>query len=431
MLNPVEIIIKKRSGLALSEAELKFMVDGYIKKSVPSYQMSALLMAIFFAGMSQQETYLLTKAYIDSGVSLNFAYPTVDKHSTGGVGDKVSIVLAPIVAACGGKIPMLSGRGLGHTGGTLDKLESIPSLTTDLSEARFRQIIDNCGFAIASQSEDMVPADKRIYALRDVSGTVESLPLITASIMSKKIAEGAGNLVIDLKVGSGAFMKEMTSARQLGSSLKRVGEAFGQKVKIVYTDMHNPIGQYIGNALEIKECIEYLKGGHYPDLHAIAQSLATEMLLLCDLAKSGQEAGKMVETSLTSGRALQSFKQFVRLQGGNPAVVDDTSLLPTAKHCVPIIATEAGYIQAIDSQAIGYALVELGAGRRQLTDSLDYSAGARLMVKIADKVSKGQNIGTVYCHQQEQGQAVARKIASTLKIVRRKVAVRELILGSE
>ncbi len=429
MNNPVEIIIKKRSGQELSAAEIKFMVSGYLKEKIADYQMSAFLMAIFFKGMSDTETYLLTKTYIESGTHLNFNFDTVDKHSTGGVGDKVSIVLAPLVAACGGKIPMFSGRGLGHTGGTLDKLESIPDLTTCLSEARFRQIIDHCGFAIASQSQDMVPADKKIYALRDVSGTVESYPLITASIMSKKIAEGAKNLVIDLKVGSGAFMKNLDDARKLGRNLKKVGKAFGQRVKIVYTDMNNPIGSFIGNALEIRECIEYLKGKPYPDLHLLSKTLAVQMLTLCGQAKDQLVAEQMVEDALKSGKALQTLRRFIQLQGGNQKVVDDLDLLPRAKTKVPIVAKMGGYIQAIDSQAIGYALIELKAGRKKLTDQLDYAAGAKLTAKIGDQIEKDQTLGAVYSDDEKQAKVIAQKIVAALQLTSEKVAKRKLILG--
>ncbi len=431
MYNPVEIIIKKRSGQALSEPELKFMVESYLAKSVPDYQMSAFLMAIFFAGMNDDETYLLTKTYINSGTRLNFDYDTVDKHSTGGVGDKVSLVLAPVIAACGGKIPMLSGRGLGHTGGTLDKLESIPGFTTALSEARFRQTIDSCGFSIASQSKDMVPADKQIYALRDVSGTVESFPLITASIMSKKIAEGAKNLVIDLKVGSGAFMKNLKDARELGRNLKKVGETFGQKVKIVYTNMNSPIGHYIGNALEIKECIEYLQGKPFPDLHIINKTLAVQMLTMCKLAECEKTAGKMVEEVLANGKALACFRQFIKLQDGNEKVVDDVSLLPKAEIELPIVSCESGYIQAIDSQAIGYALIDLQAGRKKLTDQLNHATGAKLTVKIGDKIEKNQPLGIVFCANEKQGKEVCQKIVQSLQISAKKPATESLILGIE
>ncbi len=431
MYNPVEIIIKKRAGQELSESEINFMVGGYVQGKIPDYQMSSFLMAIFFRGMNDAETFLLTKSYIDSGKKLEFAENTVDKHSTGGVGDKVSIVLAPIVAACGGKIPMLGGRGLGHTGGTLDKLESIPNLRTDLDEAQFRKTIAACGFSIASQTQDMVPADKKIYALRDVSGTVESLPLITASIMSKKIAEGAKNLVIDLKVGSGAFMKNIEDARKLGRNLKKVGETFGQKVKIVYTDMNNPIGTHIGNGLEIKECVEYLQGASYPDLHEITKTLATQMLLLCDLAKDEHDAQQKIQKAIKSGKALEHLRQFIKLQNGNEKVADEPNLLPQAKIQVPILATKSGYIHAIDSQAIGYALIELKAGRQKLTDLLDYGTGAKFTAKIGDEVSKNQELGAVYCQNQNDGKIVAEKIAKSLQIQTDKTAKRQLILAVE
>ena len=427
--NPVEIIIKKRNGEVLTRDEIKYFVQSYLSGEVPEYQMSALLMAIFFKDMIPSEVKTLTQIYIESGVKIEFpeSLHTVDKHSTGGVGDKITIPLAPIVAACGVKIPMISGRGLGHTGGTLDKLESIPGFRTDFSVEEFKEKVNSLGLAIVSQSKEMVPADKRIYALRDVTGTVESLPLITASIMSKKIAEGAQNLVIDLKVGTGAFIKDIKTAKILGNLLKDTGEQLGQKVTVVYTNMNSPLGFYIGNALEIKESIEYLKGADIPDIDIITRTLAKEMLILSGNVGSPEEAEKKVNDVITSGKALEFMKKFIESQGGNPAVCDDLSLLPQAKYELDIISDRQGWIKSINSQNIGYALVNIGAGRKTLDSVLDYSAGAYLTKKIGDTMEFGEVIGKLYCNDKEQGVITAQKILDSYEIIDSKVEKQKII----
>jgi len=431
MINPVELIIKKRQGNKLSEEEINYFITSYVNKTIPDYQMSAMLMAIFCRGMSNQETVSLAKSYVDSGIRFSFEENTVDKHSTGGVGDKVSIVLAPIVAACGGIIPMISGRGLGHTGGTLDKLESIPNFRTNLSEKEFQKFTRSSGFAIATQSTKMVPADKMIYALRDVTGTVESLPLITASIISKKIAEGSKNLVIDLKVGSGAFMKTLEDAKKLGYLLKKAGENFGQKVSILYTNMNSPIGKYIGNSLEIKECIEYLSGKKYPDLDILTKALAVEMLLLCGIEKSSSQALLRVEESLKNGKALEKFSEFIKRQGGDANVCLDISKLPTSKYKLPIITKKSGYIKSINSQKIGYALIDIGSGRKKLTDKLEYSSGASLYYKIGDFIEKDQKMGNLYCNDKSLGQTVIAKILEAYSLSEEKVKKEALIIEKD
>jgi len=380
--------------------------------------------------MNIEETAALTKAMLYSGTVINLdTVPgaKVDKHSTGGVGDKITIPLAPIVAACGVKIPMISGRGLGHTGGTLDKLESIPGFRTDFSVEEFKEKVNSLGLAIVSQSKEMVPADKRIYALRDVTGTVESLPLITASIMSKKIAEGAQNLVIDLKVGTGAFIKDIKTAKILGNLLKDTGEQLGQKVTVVYTNMNSPLGFYIGNALEIKESIEYLKGADVPDIDIITRTLAKEMLILSGNVGSPEEAEKKVNDVITSGKALEFMKKFIESQGGNPAVCDDLSLLPQAKYELDIISDRQGWIKSINSQNIGYALVNIGAGRKTLDSVLDYSAGAYLTKKIGDTMEFGEVIGKLYCNDKEQGVITAQKILDSYEIIDSKVEKQKII----
>jgi len=416
MKNPVEIILKKRQGGTLHPDEMSFMVNGYISGTIPDYQMSALLMAIFFAGMSRSEIVNLTKIYIDSGSKLTFPenLKTVDKHSTGGVGDKLTMTIAPIVAACGAYIPMISGRGLGHTGGTLDKLESIPGFDTFMSETDFHSTILDHKLAIIAQSATLVPADKKIYALRDVTATVESLPLITASIMSKKIAEGAQNLVIDLKVGSGAFMKNQADATQLGEMLKYTGESFGQKVTVVFTRMESPLGYAIGNALEIRESIEYLSGADIPDIDILTKTLSTEMLLLTGIATDTADAHRQIDTVIKNGNALKELEKLIARQKGNADIVRNLDLLPTAKHKKPIYADRTGIITAINSQQIGYALIKIGAGRTSLESPLDMGAGAYLYKKVADHVQKGEKIGEVHANDPDQANITIDEIKAAI-----------------
>ncbi|MBT7469180.1 MAG: thymidine phosphorylase, partial [Candidatus Cloacimonetes bacterium] len=430
-MNPVEIILKKRNRERLSKKELTFFIESYLNNEIPEYQMSAFLMAIFFGNMEVDEVQALTDVYIKSGNQITFpkTMNTVDKHSSGGVGDKITIPLAPIVAACGAKIPMISGRGLGHTGGTLDKLESIPNLRTNYKENEFKKIVEKVGFSIISQSEKLVPADRRIYALRDVTATVESLPLITASIMSKKIAEGAQNLVIDLKVGDGAFIKNMETAQNLGNLLAQTGKNFGQNVTVIYTNMNAPLGNYVGNSLEIMESIEYLQGKRVTDIHEITKKLAVEMLLLTKIAKDQTEAGEMIEKVIDDGSALEKFRQFIEAQNGNPQVCDDTSLLPQAKFQIPIIAKKSGWIKAINSQQIGYALIDIDAGRKTLNSKLNYASGAFLPYKIGDKITENSVLGKVFCDDKILGELVAKKISKCYAFSQTKVEKEKLILG--
>lgn len=432
MVNPVEIIIKKRGGGTIESKEFTEFVENYLSGNIPEYQMSAFLMASYFKGLSLDEAIDLTKVYINSGKKLSFDanLNTVDKHSTGGVGDKITLMLAPIVAACGGVIPMISGRGLGHTGGTLDKLESIPGLSTSFDEKDFRSIIKQIGFSIIQQSKQLVPADKRIYALRDVTGTVESIGLITASIMSKKIAEGAQNLVIDLKTGSGAFIKTLDDAKILGNYLKTTGEALGQKVCVVYSNMNAPLGNFIGNALEVKETIDYLRGKKINDIHVLTKKLATEMLLLANVFADQTEAENKVEEVIANGKALQKFAEFIEAQSGNPKVCEDTSLLPQAKFKTKVYANQSGYVKAVDSQSIGYALVDIGAGRKTLDSKLDYSSGAEMYPKIGTKLNKGDVIGFVYANNENAAQIASKRISECYTITDEAIEAENLILGT-
>ncbi|MCK9557076.1 MAG: thymidine phosphorylase [Candidatus Cloacimonetes bacterium] len=428
--NPVELILKKRDGHILSTDEIQFFIQSYLKGDISEYQMSAMLMCFYFQGAVPQEISALTQSYIDSGKRIYFdsALPVADKHSTGGVGDKLSLMLAPIAAALGLYVPMISGRGLGHTGGTLDKLEAIPGFNTEYSMEDFKALVLKHGYALVGQSAAMVPADKRIYALRDVTATVESPALITASIMSKKIAEGTKYLVIDLKIGSGAFMPNLKRARELAEHLKSTGESFGQKVSVVFSNMNSPLGEAVGNALETIEAIEYLKGNHLNDTYEITTALVAEMLVLAGKAQEHAEAEAMINKVLKDGSALAKFAEIITAQGGDPRVCEDYSLFDQAKYEIPIIATESGYVHEIDSRAIGYALVRIKAGRMQTTDSLDYAAGALLKPKIGDYVEAGSRIGMVHSNDEIKGKEVAELIRKAYRLMPDKKDKEKLIL---
>lgn len=380
--------------------------------------MSAMLMAILLNNMSSEEIHYLTDAYIKSGKIIEFPESNgkfVDKHSTGGVGDKISTHLPPIIAACGLYEPMISGRGLGHTGGTLDKLESIPGFSTEIPIQKFKEIVKENGFAIVSQSEDIVPADRAIYALRDVSGTVESIPLITASIMSKKIASGIDGLVIDLKVGQGAFMENMEDAEKLARSLSEVGRNFGKKISVVFTNMNSPLGNCIGNGVEIQESIEFLKGNYTDDLKEITFALAIEMLIIGGIVSNSKEAEDKILEVIESGAALNKFRKFVELQGGDVNVIDDYSLLWSPESSIEIRAKSSGYISNIHAKKIGWALIHVNAGRKVLTDKIDHSAGMIFAKKVGDKVNQGEKIATLYFNN-DKGKMVSEMIQDAITI---------------
>ena len=375
---PVQLIRKKRDGLALDEAEIRFFIAGLTDGSIPDYQVSAMTMAIFFNGLGDAELATWADAMTRSGDVIDLSHikrAKVDKHSTGGVGDKISIPLAPAVAACGVAVPMVSGRGLGHTGGTLDKLESIPGFRVDLPVERFAQLVDELGVCLIGQTARIAPADKRLYALRDVTATVESLPLIASSIMSKKLAEGIDGLVIDCKVGRGAFMKTIENARMLCALMRTIGERAGKKITCVLTDMEAPIGRTIGNSLEIRESIEVLKGGGPVDTRELVGVLGGEMLVLGGVAQDATEGRAKIEQALADGTALEVFRKVVAAQGGDPKVCDSPgAVLPKPKHREEL-TLRPGRITAIDSEALGMAALILGAGRRTKDDTIDPAAG--------------------------------------------------------
>ena len=391
-MRAVDVIRKKRDGHALSADEIQAFVRGATDGSWMPYQVSALLMAIVLRGMDSVETAALTGAMVHSGVRLDLSDipgPKVDKHSTGGVGDKLSLVLAPLAAACGVVVPMMSGRGLGHTGGTLDKLESIPGFRVDLSLDEFRAALKAVGCALIGQTKEIAPADKVLYALRDVTATVESIPLISASIMSKKIAEGIGALVLDVKCGRGAFMKSRAEAKKLAESLVAIGTAQGVRTRAVLTAMDTPLGSAVGNALEVIESLETLKGRGPKDVEGLAVHLAAHMVHLGGVTVSVQEAQKKVREALTSGRGLEKFREVIAWQGGDPRVVDDYSLLPAAPHKHIVKADRSGFCQGFDAERVGRATVLLGAGRDRVEDGVDPAVGALVLVQSGDAVKVG------------------------------------------
>ena len=386
-MNVTRLIQKKRDGEALGAAELSALVEGYVAGAVPAYQMAALAMAICFQGMDDAETTALTMALMASGERLDWEGidgPRVDKHSTGGQGDKVSLVLAPLVACCGPRVPMVAGRGLGPTGGTIDKLESIPGFRTGLGAAEIRRIIAGVGCVIASQGGEFAPADGKLYALRDVTATVASAPLITASIMSKKLAEGLDALVLDIKWGSGAFMKDIESARSLGASMDAVGESMGVKTCCLVTDMNQPLGRAVGNANEVREALAALAGEGPADLMEVVYELGARMLVAAGHSEDTISARTTLEGELASGRPLEKFREMARAQGGDAEA--ELELAPASE----VKAARAGYVSAIDSEALGYALIALGGGRRSLEDTIDPSVGLQMRVRLGDEVDEGQ-----------------------------------------
>jgi pyrimidine-nucleoside phosphorylase len=401
MFIPAEIIRKKRDGNSLEESEIKFFVEGFTRGTLPDYQMSALLMAIVLKGMTKQEVHFLTQSMLHSGDVLSYPkIPSfkVDKHSTGGVGDKTSLILAPIVAAAGLHVPMISGRGLGHTGGTLDKLESIPGFSTQIDLPQFKELVFSYGLGLIGQTKEICPADKKIYALRDVTGTVESIPLICASIMSKKLAEGIDGLVLDVKFGSGAFMKTFADAEQLARSLMDIAVRGGKRVCALLTDMNQPLGRMIGNSLEVEECLSILKNedsnGLYEDTKMLSLHLSASMLELSGSARNHEEAYKLAQTVLDSGKAMEKFEQICKAQGG------DLSKIPKAKYKHEILSPSAGYIESFFNEGLGYAAIAMKAGRLSHDDKLDPSAGIEMLKKRADKVEKGEPLARIYANDQ-------------------------------
>ena len=405
-----DLIVKKRDGGELSHEEINFMIDGYTQGQIPDYQMSAMCMAILLRGMSDRETLDMTMAMVHSGETLDLS-PIQgvkgDKHSTGGVGDKTSLVLCPMVAACGLKVAKMSGRGLGHTGGTIDKLESFPGFTTGIGEETFFKNVNEIGIAIAGQTADLVPADKKLYALRDVTGTVPSIPLIVSSIMSKKLASGADVIVLDVKCGSGAFMKTEEQARTLAQGLTRIGRLAGRKCAAVITDMDQPLGWAVGNALEVKEAISVLKGEKGGDLLELCLTLGSCMLTEAGLAGSIEEARTMLEKTITDGTALEKLSQMVTAQQGDGRDVYDTSRLPLALVQLEVPALGSGYVRRIEAEQVGLVSMHLGGGRATKDSEIDLSVGLVLHKKVGDSVAAGDSLATIHAPSQEKAAEAA------------------------
>ena len=418
-MRAVDIIQKKRDGDILSREEIRFVVGGVTSGALPDYQVSALLMAVFFRGMNAEETAVLTDAMIDSGVRLdlsNIPGPKVDKHSTGGVGDKTSLVIAPVVAASGAVVPMMSGRGLGHTGGTLDKLDSIPGFRTNLSISEMKAALASVGCALFGQTAEIAPADKKLYALRDVTGTIECIPLISASIMSKKIAEGVNALVLDVKTGRGAFMKEEADARRLAQMLVGVGKAAGVKTQAVLTAQNWPLGRAIGNANEVVECLEVMKGRGPGDLIELSLALSERMLMAAGVTQTREEAHARCRSAIDSGRALEKFRAIVERQGGDPRVIDDYDRLPSAPERHVVKAPSAGFVTRLDAGLIGRASVVLGGGRDKLDDAIDPGVGIMINATVGDAVRPGEAILELRYREPARLDAALPLVASAIQV---------------
>lgn len=430
MLNPVQLIRKKRDGGALAPGEISGFVRLYTQGEIPDYQAAALLMAIYFRGLSEEETNDLVRAMLESGSSLDlsdFPGPKLDKHSTGGVGDKTSLVIAPAVAAAGAFVPMISGRGLGHTGGTLDKLESIPGFRTSLALDEFRRVLRSCGLGLIGQTAEIAPADRKLYALRDVTATVESIPLISASIMSKKLAEGIDGLVLDVKTGSGAFMKRLEDSRELAERMVAIGAAFDKRVEAFITEMSQPLGRAVGNALEVIECLEVLKGSGPDDLRELCRELSASMLVLGGIVRLHEEGCRRFDAVIGDGSALERFERVIEAQQGDPRVVEDYSRLPQAKKVERFPAAADGYIESMDAEAIGWAAMTLGAGRSRLDSVIDPAVGIVFEKKWGDRVRAGETLCTVHVNNSSPLPEVMARLGAAIQIGEEPVQVPPLI----
>ena len=430
-MRTVDLIQRKRDGAELAPEEIEFLVDGYTSGEIPDYQMSAFLMAVFYSGMTDREVSRLTECMLRSGETADLsAIPgvKVDKHSTGGVGDKTSLVVAPLAAAAGVVVPMMSGRALGHTGGTLDKLESIPGFRTDLSSDEFQRQLAELGLCFIGQTDQFAPADRKLYALRDVTGTVESIPLIASSIMSKKLAEGVDALVLDVKVGSGAFMKKQVDARRLAQTMVGIARPMDKKVQALITDMSQPLGYAVGNALEVMEASQTLQNAGPADLTKLCLELAARMIFLGKQAATLEEARVTAERHLVDGSAYKKFKDVVAAQGGNPQALDNFALLPNATGAREIASPRAGYVSLIDAEDIGIAANMIGAGRDKKEDAIDPAVGIILEVKAGEKVEAGSILCRLYYTKEDRVEEAAEKVEDAFHISAQRPEERELIL---
>lgn len=427
-MNPVEIIVKKRDGHELTADEIHYFVDGFVRGEIADYQVAAWAMAIYFRGMSDAETAALTLAMAASGdqIDLHNSLPNgtviVDKHSSGGVGDKTTLVVAPIAAACGLPVGKMSGRGLSFTGGTIDKLESIAGWSPDLDEEQFRHQLGAIGLVIAGQTSNLAPADKLLYALRDVTGTVPSLPLIASSIMSKKLAAGADAIVLDVKCGHGAFMQTQTEARALAQLMVAIGQRAGRKIVALITQMEQPLGKAVGNALEVKEAIATLQGAGPVDFTSLVKLVASEMLLLGGKANEPSAAARAVEQVIGSGAALAKLREFVTAQGGDGRQIDEPARLPSAPLQLSVIAPRSGYVAALHALEVGLACVDLGGGRHKKGDAIDHRVGVVLQAKVGDRVTQGDALCVVHAADEASGQAAVQRILAAYQFSEHPVA---------
>jgi len=430
-MRTVDLITKKRDGGELTKAEIDYLIRGYTDGSIPDYQMSAFAMAVFFRGMTPTERADLTLAMVHSGETIDLsaiAGTKVDKHSTGGVGDTTTLVLAPLVASIGVPVAKMSGRGLGHTGGTIDKLESIPGFHVEIDNGTFLELVNRNGLAVIGQSDNLTPADKKLYGLRDVTGTVNSIPLIASSIMSKKIASGADAIVLDVKTGDGAFMKEMSEAEELAACMVDIGTRVGRRTVAVLSDMSQPLGNAIGNALEVKEAIDTLKGEGPADLTELCLTLGSHMAVLAGVASNPEEAGAMLKQAVSDGSALRKFKDFLAAQGGDASVVDDPSRLPAAATRIEVPAKRSGFVSSIAAENMGLAAMLLGAGRATKDSRIDLAVGIVLRKKIGDPVSAGESLATIHSNGAGEEEAMA-KIYESIGIRPEPVEPPALIVG--
>ena len=414
-----DLIHKKRVGEQLSAAEIRFLVEGYTAGEIPDYQISAWLMAIFFQGMDAQETAELTMAMVESGERLDLSpIPGVkiDKHSTGGVGDTTTLVLAPLVAAAGVPVAKMSGRSLGHTGGTIDKLEAIPGFKTELTLVEFINNVNSIGVAIAGQTGNLTPADKKLYALRDVTATVDSIPLIASSVMSKKIAAGCEGIVLDVKSGEGAFLKSLEQSRQLARAMVAIGQEVGRRVMAVLTDMNQPLGWAIGNALEVKEAIKTLQGNGPPDLEDLCLTLGANLLWLAGRVSAYEQGYRLLKDLLESGKALEQFGKLITAQGGDGRIVEDLNLLPIAQHIVAVRSEQSGYISSITASQIGLTAMAIGAGRSTKEDVIDPSVGVVLNKKVGQPVEKGEPLAFIHLNKQTGQEQALAGVANSFRI---------------
>lgn len=418
-LTMYNIIDRKKKGKTLTQEEIKWVIEGFMKGEIKDYQVSALLMAIFLNGMDTDETAHLTDAMLYSGKVLQFSDPTIiDKHSTGGIGDKTSFILGPIASACGVKVPMIAGRGLGFTGGTVDKAEAIPGFQTDLDLEQFQKLLKEKGIVLIGQTEDIAPADKRIYALRDVTATIESIPLITASIMSKKLAEGANGIVMDIKLGNGAFMRSKAQAKKMASSILQTAKRFQKKAVVLITNMNQPLGNAVGHSLEIIESIEVLKGRGPKDLTDLSVALAAHMVHIAGIEPTYAKALKRAKQSIKDETALSKFQELIKNQDGDGEVIDNTSLLPIAPCQTQVYAPFSGYIKSFNTAAIGFLCTELGGGRKVKADIIDFGVGFYFHKKISDRVKLDETVLTIYHNESQLTQVEEMREQFLKKIIK-------------